>query len=97
MGGGTAVAHAAADMILLAENLDMLVRGLKIARRTLHIIRQNLVWALAYNLVALPLAAAGWLAPWMAALGMSLSSLLVVANALRLKAAQPIRARGEPP
>jgi len=97
MGGGTAVAHAAADMILLAENLDMLVRGLKTARRTLHIIRQNLVWALAYNLVALPLAAAGWLAPWMAALGMSLSSLLVVANALRLKAAQPIRARGGPP
>ncbi len=94
MGGGTAVAHAAADMILLAENLDMLVRGLKTARRTLRIIRQNLAWALAYNLVALPLAAIGWLAPWMAALGMSLSSLLVVANALRLKAAQPIRARG---
>ena len=48
-------------------------------------IRQNLVWALVYNLVALPLAAAGWIAPWMAALGMSSSSLVVVLNALRLR------------
>ena len=53
--------------------------------------RQNLAWAALYNLSALPLAAAGILAPWMAALGMSLSSLVVVANALRLnqKLAEP--------
>jgi len=55
-----------------------------VARRTLNIIRQNLAWAVAYNLIAIPVAAAGYLSPWMAALGMSASSLLVVANALRL-------------
>jgi Cu2+-exporting ATPase len=85
MGSGTAVAQTTADMILLGENLKIVPQGITVARRTLGIIRENLVWALAYNLVALPLAAAGWILPWMAALGMSLSSLLVVANALRLK------------
>lgn len=50
------------------------------------VIRQNLIWAAGYNLIAIPLAAGGWLAPWMAALGMSLSSLLVTMNALRLGA-----------
>jgi Cu2+-exporting ATPase len=50
----------------------------------MQIVRQNLLWALAYNLTAIPLAAFGLLAPWMAALGMSLSSLLVMLNALRL-------------
>jgi Cu2+-exporting ATPase len=85
MGSGTAVAQTSADMILLAENLATLPQGVKTARHTLAIIRENLGWAIAYNLVALPLAAAGWIVPWMAALGMSLSSLLVVANALRLK------------
>jgi Cu2+-exporting ATPase len=85
MGSGTAVAQTSADMILLSENLATLPQGVKTARHTLAIIRENLGWAIAYNLVALPLAAAGWIMPWMAALGMSLSSLLVVANALRLK------------
>jgi Cu2+-exporting ATPase len=54
------------------------------ARRTRHIIAQNLGWAVLYNVVALPLAATGKVAPWMAAIGMSASSLLVVLNALRL-------------
>ncbi|HEY5682207.1 MAG TPA: heavy metal translocating P-type ATPase [Sulfuricaulis sp.] len=84
MGGATAVAAASADMILLSQNLSPLADGLAVARRTLGIIRQNLAWALAYNLIAIPVAAAGFLSPWMAALGMSASSLLVVANALRL-------------
>jgi P-type Cu2+ transporter len=84
MGGATAVAAASADMILLSQNLSPLADGLTVARRTLGIIRQNLAWALAYNLIAIPFAAAGFLSPWMAALGMSASSLLVVANALRL-------------
>ncbi|MCR4346094.1 MAG: heavy metal translocating P-type ATPase [Sulfuricaulis sp.] len=84
MGGGTAVAAASADMILLSQKLSHLADGLAVSRRTLGIIRQNLVWAVAYNLIALPVAAAGYLSPWMAALGMSASSLLVVANALRL-------------
>jgi Cu2+-exporting ATPase len=87
MGGGTAVAHAAADMLLLADRLAILAQGVTVARQTLAVIRQNIGWAITYNLVALPLAAIGLLAPWMAALGMSLSSLLVVANALRLRSA----------
>jgi len=85
MGSGTQLAHASADMVLLSGLLGHLVIGVRQARRTLRIIRQNLGWALAYNLIAVPLAAAGLVAPWMAAIGMSLSSLVVVANALRLK------------
>lgn len=85
MGGGTQLAHASADMLLLSEQLPQLVTAVVTSRRTLMIIRQNLVWALVYNLLALPLAATGWIAPWMAAIGMSGSSLVVVANALRLR------------
>ena len=55
------------------------------ARRTVKVIRQNMTWAVMYNLTAIPLAAAGLVAPWMAAVGMSASSLVVVANALRLR------------
>jgi Cu2+-exporting ATPase len=79
-------------MLLLADKLSILTQGIILSRQTLAIIRQNIGWAITYNVVALPLAAAGLLAPWMAALGMSLSSLLVVANALRLSsAANPSR------
>ena len=85
MGGGTQLAHASADMVLLSEQLPHLADAIRTSRRTLAIIRQNLAWALMYNLVALPLAAAGWIAPWMAAIGMSTSSLVVVVNALRLR------------
>jgi Cu2+-exporting ATPase len=84
MGSGTQVARASADMILLTEQLTNLVIGIKTARKTLTIIRENVAWAIAYNLLALPAAAMGLVAPWMAAIGMSLSSLLVVTNALRL-------------
>ena len=89
MGGGTAVAAASADMILLSQKLPHLADGLAVARRTLAIIRQNLVWAVVYNLLAIPAAASGYVTPWMAALGMSASSLLVVANALRLTRQSP--------
>jgi len=85
MGSGTQVAHASADMVLLSGQLPHLLVGVEQARRALAIVRQNLLWALLYNVVALPLAAMGLIAPWMAALGMSFSSLLVVLNALRLK------------
>lgn len=85
MGSGTQLAHASADMVLLSERLPHLVEAVRASRRTLAVIRQNLVWALAYNLVAVPLAAAGWIAPWVAAIGMSSSSLVVVLNALRLR------------
>jgi len=85
MGSGAQLAHATADMILLTEQLEHLVRSVDQARRTLVIMRENFAWAIGYNLIALPLAAGGWLAPWMSALGMSFSSLLVVVNALRLR------------
>lgn len=84
MGGGTQLAAASADMLLLSDRLTGLSEGLRMARRMLWVIRQNLFWAIAYNLLALPAAAAGYIAPWMAALGMSASSLIVVGNALRL-------------
>ena len=58
--------------------------AVQVARRTRGVIRQNFGWALGYNLLALPLAALGLVTPWLAALGMALSSLLVTANALRL-------------
>lgn len=84
MGEGTDVAQAAADMVMLGGKLSALSDGVKIARKTRHIIYQNLAWALAYNLVAIPLAAFGHVTPWIAGIGMSASSLLVVLNALRL-------------
>lgn len=84
MGSGTQIAHASADMVLLSEHLPHIKEGITMARRTLSIIRQNLSWALLYNAAALPLAAMGLIAPWMAAIGMSFSSLIVVLNALRL-------------
>jgi Cu2+-exporting ATPase len=84
MGPSTPLAAVSADMILLSGRLDDLATGIDTSRRMLNIIRQNLIWALAYNAIALPAAAMGFVAPWMAVLGMSGSSLLVVANALRL-------------
>ena len=85
MGGGSQLARTQADLILLSENLDHLRRGFLVARSSLHVLRQNLVWSFAYNLVALPLAMTGFITPWMAGVGMSGSSLLVVANSLRLQ------------
>ncbi len=84
MGSGTQIARASADMILLTEQLPNLITAIYTARKTLNIIRQNVTWAIGYNVIALPAAVAGLVAPWMAAIGMSLSSLLVVTNALRL-------------
>lgn len=85
MGGGAALARAQADFVLLSENLDHLRVGLRIGRRALRVIRQNLVWSFAYNFIALPLAMFGFITPWMAGIGMSGSSLLVVFNSLRLQ------------
>jgi Cu2+-exporting ATPase len=84
MGSGTQIAAASADMVLLSEHLPHLAEAVLVARKTLRIIHQNMAWAVGYNLFALPFAAFGLIAPWMAALGMSASSLVVVANALRL-------------
>ncbi len=85
MGSGSQLAQASADMVLLTENLHQLPFAVKTARRMQTIIKQNFAWTILYNLVAIPLAASGVIAPWMAAIGMSASSLIVVLNALRLK------------
>jgi len=84
MASGTQLAAASADMLLLSGHLKPLIMGFKLAKLTRAIIQQNIAWAIAYNLLALPAAAAGFIAPWMAAIGMSASSLMVVGNALRL-------------
>ncbi len=85
MGGGADLARANADVVLLGNDLQALPGGLRLARRTLAIVRQNLVWAFAYNFLAIPLAMTGLVTPWMAGIGMSASSLFVVLNALRLQ------------
>ena len=84
IGSGSDIARASGDMVLLVESLRPVMSGLDLSRRCMAIIRQNLAWALIYNVIALPLAIAGLVTPWLAGLGMAGSSLLVVANALRL-------------
>jgi Cu2+-exporting ATPase len=82
--GGAELANSAADMILTSESLGLVNKAINTARRTRQLVRQNLTWAILYNTSVMPLAVSGLLKPWMAALGMSLSSLLVVANASRM-------------
>lgn len=84
MGHGSSIAHAAGDLLLLRDSLAALPASIEAARRTLVIVRQNLRWSVGYNLAAVPVAALGWMPPWVAAIGMSLSSLLVVMNARRV-------------
>lgn len=85
MGGGAQLARTQSDFVLLSENLQHLRFGLLRALKTLRVIRQNLWWSFAYNFVALPLALAGYVTPWLAGIGMSASSLLVVLNSLRIQ------------
>jgi Cu2+-exporting ATPase len=75
---------ARADIVITGENLGALVVALKQAKKTYSIIRQNITWALVYNVCAIPAALAGWVPPWLAGIGMSLSSVIVVLNASRL-------------
>ena len=84
LGGGTQLAHLSADIVLMSDRLAPLLEGVDTARRLARVVRQNLAWAVAYNAVALPLAVTGHVTPLVAAAGMSLSSLTVVLNALRL-------------
>ena len=81
---GAEAAQAAADMVLLSSEIGRLADGVRLARKTQKVIRQNLAWSVLYNTLALPAAALGFVTPWMAGIGMSSSSLLVVLNALRL-------------
>jgi len=84
MGSGTDLAHAAADMVLMSDDLDRLHEAVTVARRARRVIRQNLAWAVGYNAIAVPLAVAGQITPLVAGIGMALSSLAVVLNAMRL-------------
>lgn len=92
MGHGSAASIAKADVVIHPANLEVLPRLIGQARRTQAVIRQNLGWALFYNLAAVPVALAGHLPPWLAGLGMTLSSLLVVLNSRRAsQVSVPIR------
>jgi Cu2+-exporting ATPase len=83
-GQAVPLARAQADFVVLGDKLVSVGGALLLARRTLRIVRQNLVWAVAYNAACVPLAVAGLLPAWLAGMGMAGSSLLVVVNALRL-------------
>ncbi|ARQ69089.1 heavy metal translocating P-type ATPase [Streptomyces marincola] len=96
MGGGTDVAIGAADVTLVRADIEAVADAVALSRRTLATIRANLGWAFAYNAVTVPLAAIGWLNPMVAAAAMSASSLLVVANSLRLSSWEPGRGRPAP-
>ncbi|AYV25972.1 Copper-exporting P-type ATPase A [Streptomyces sp. ADI95-16] len=89
MGSGTDVAIGAADVTLVRGDIEAVADAVRLARRTLGTIRLNLVWAFGYNAVTLPLAAVGLLSPMAAAAAMSVSSLMVVGNSLRLRTWQP--------
>jgi Cu2+-exporting ATPase len=87
VGAGAPLATAGADAILTASSLAPLAQSLLLADKTQRIIKENLIWALVYNLLAIPVAMMGWVNPWVAGIGMSLSSLAVTLNAWRLRKA----------
>lgn len=81
---GARLTQSSADLIMLSNQLMPIAQAKALSQKLLSVIRQNLFWAIGYNLIALPAAAMGFVPPWLAALGMSASSLVVVANSLRL-------------
>ena len=89
VGRANPLSQTHADIVFMKNGPDALPYLFDLAARTQRIIRQNLAWAAAYNLLILPLALCGYLTPWIAALGMSTSSLLVTANALRIQRTAP--------
>jgi Cu2+-exporting ATPase len=89
MGSGADAAQLKADVVLMSDSLEGTPETLRVARRAMRLVRQNIAWAIAYNAVALPLAAVGLIGPWEAALAMGASSLTVLLNALRPLAPEP--------
>ena len=85
VGNGAPLAQAGADAVLTTESLKPLSQALQLADKTKTIMRQNLIWAFVYNVVAIPIAMMGWVNPWIAGIGMSISSLAVTLNAWRLR------------
>jgi len=95
LGSGTDVAISAADLILLRDDLRTVPEAIRLARATFGTIRANLAWAFGYNIAAIPLAALGFLNPIIASATMTLSSVFVVANSLRLQRYRPPRLGGD--
>jgi len=91
IGTGTDVAMEAADVTLMRGDLSSIPDAIYMSRKTMRNIKQNLFWALGYNTLGIPIAALGFLAPWVAGAAMALSSVSVVLNALRL---QRVKVRG---
>jgi Cu2+-exporting ATPase len=89
MGSGADAAQLKADVVVMRDSLESISRTFEVARRAMRLVRQNIGWAIAYNAIALPLAAAGLIGPWEAALAMGASSLTVLLNALRPLNAEP--------
>jgi len=89
-GRAVPIAQSRSDFVAMGDRLSSVIQTWLLARKTMRVVRQNLWWALAYNLACIPLAVAGYLPAWLAGLGMAASSLVVVGNALRL-AAQPLQ------
>ena len=89
MGQGAPISQTRSDALLMSNRLLDLSFALRVARLSYRLIRQNLGWALLYNVLAVPAAVLGFLEPWHAALGMSVSSLIVVLNGLRVLRLRP--------
>ncbi len=88
LGHGAPLTQSQSDLVVQSGRLSDIVLAVVQARKTMSVVRQNLIWAAAYNAVSIPMALVGWMPPWAAGLGMALSSFLVIGNAMRL-AAQP--------
>jgi Cu2+-exporting ATPase len=96
-GKAVPLAQAQSDFVVMGEQLLAVPHAVTLARKTMAVVRQNLWWALLYNAACVPLAVAGWLPAWLAGLGMASSSLVVVANALRLSGRAPATTQTQTP